>query len=76
MKPARHLRHLSQQRQRRYRLRQKLGTRVCRITVPEDAIAEALIRSGRLTPDETSRHAEIERAVEVVVGDFVSEMLS
>ena len=74
MKPEAHLTKLWRFRQRRYRRRQRLGLRVCRVEVDEYALIEALIRAGRLTEDESLDPANVEAALTMVVSDFVDEM--
>ena len=50
-------------RRRRYRLRQAAGMACLRVEVSEHDLAEALLRSGRLTPEQALHRAEIEQAV-------------
>ena len=58
-------------RRRRYCRRQATG-RVCpRVEVSEHDLAAALLRSGRLTPDQALRRDELERAAGELGADFV-----
>jgi hypothetical protein len=60
---------------RRCRARRKAGEVQYRIAVPEVALVEALIVSGRVGEAESADHARIERAVEAVIRDFINQVL-
>jgi hypothetical protein len=63
-------------RQRRSRARRKAGQTIYRVTVPEHAIAEALIEIGRLSPDEALRRELVERALSRVLVDWAERWTS
>jgi hypothetical protein len=65
-KRAKH-RKPSANRVKRYRLRQRNGHVVLKIEVPEAAIAEFLISSGRLAPHETLLRSKVEDAIAAAV---------
>ena len=56
-------------RQRRYRRRQRCGEMVVTLTLPEHAVAAALLATGRLTPAQALDRSQVGRAI----GDMVSE---
>ena len=63
------------QRQRRYRERKRQGV-VCIARVPVYALdAEALVRHGRLRPEDENNAAKIAEAVEALVDDFTEGKL-
>ena len=55
----------------RYRRRQANGMVVLDVEVHEHDFAKALTRSGRLTPDQALLRSEIERALALIVADFI-----
>ena len=55
-------------RQRRKSQRRKAGLIVLDVEVHENAFAEALINSGRLTPEEAARRAPVERETAIASG--------
>ena len=59
-------------RARRHRARRRRGQVSRRIDVDEYGLAEALIESGRLTPDEALRPELVERELSVLIDDFIS----
>jgi hypothetical protein len=63
-------------RQARSRARRKRGETVYRVIVCEHAVAEALIESGRLSPDEALRRDLVERALGSVLGDWATRWTS
>jgi hypothetical protein len=64
------------ERQRRFRQRQALGLRCFPIELPEFALADALIESGRLTEAESADPAAVARAVERLVGEFIKKTVT
>jgi hypothetical protein len=60
------------ERQRRRRSRDRRGVRVFHVEAVDNAVAEALIRAGRLSPDAAARHSEVERELGVVIAQFVA----
>jgi hypothetical protein len=53
-----------------YRRRRRQGSIVLKIEAAEYPLIEALITSGRLTPDQALDRAEIEREIAAVVEDW------
>jgi hypothetical protein len=58
-------------RRRRYNRRQANGLVCLRIECCEDRLAEALLSSGRLTPEQALCRDSLERAASDLVSDFV-----
>jgi hypothetical protein len=58
-------------RRRRYNRRQANGLVVLRIECCEHDLAEALMSSGRLSPEQALQRGELEHAVAELIGDFV-----
>jgi hypothetical protein len=57
---------LRRARKRRCRRRQANGLVVLRVEVHEDHLAAALLRSGRLSPEQALHRAELEKAAALV----------
>lgn len=62
-------------RQRRYRQRQHNGEVVLAVAVPEHAIAELMIESGRLTEDEALDRHLVEQAAAAVLVELARRWL-
>jgi hypothetical protein len=57
---------------RLYRQRQRMGQVVLKITVPEYAVAEFLVSSGRLSAAEALDRRTVERAIAAVVVELAA----
>ena len=62
-------------RQKRARARRKAGLVCFRLELDEHAVAEALIRAGRLSEAETASHGAVKRELELVIGDWVARWI-
>ena len=63
------------ERMRRYRKRKRQGV-ICMAHVPVYPLdAEALVKSGRLKPEDEKNREKIAEAVEALVDDFTEEKL-
>jgi hypothetical protein len=60
------------ERQRRTRARQRAGLVSVRLDIHEDDFAEALIRAGRLSEDESAQLPLVVRELNELVSDFVA----
>jgi hypothetical protein len=63
-------------RQRRSRRRRKAGRALLQIEVDEFRLIDALISSGRLTPDEGLARARVEKALANLVDDWTARWVS
>ena len=63
------------ERQRKARRLRKVGRVVYQIEADEHGLADALILSARLTPDEALRRALVERELTLVIADFVERWI-
>ncbi len=59
------------ERKARYLRRQAAGLTCFQVVAHEHKFADALMRSGRLTPDQALHHSKIERALALIVAEFI-----
>jgi hypothetical protein len=74
--PAVAERRRARDRQRQCRARRRAGEAQFTIAVPEVALVEALIVSGRVGESESADHALVEKALAAVVRDFVERWVT
>jgi hypothetical protein len=60
----------ARRRQKNYRRRRRHGAAVLAVEVQFDALVEAMVSSGRLTPEQALSRHEVEQQVSAIVEDW------